>query len=221
MANAGGVQEGSRSPSPMSAPPLPLTPGPRASTLHKLYSDAVAHILKTCSHQNFASCFPTPAQQVPQAILSLHEQFTERLGKSMRDEFENILEEREVVPSLNHLDRLVEEARKRKQEGSEEEGKSPVAPHTLPAQTLYTAHLQPSLAEHLRDLRSKQETLAHDNTQVVERVLQQRRQIASLLQGLEAVVADVGASVAKLDPAELDTLREETREIDEGMRVDG
>lgn len=120
-------QHPSRSPSPASRPPIAAAPGPRATALQKLYSDAIAHVLKTCSYNNFSACFPTPAQQVPGSFKLLHEQFVEKLGDSMRREFDGILEERGVVASLNELDGLVEEARKRKLRaaGESQEGSVP------------------------------------------------------------------------------------------------
>lgn len=120
--------QSSRSPSPASRPPIPAAPGPRATALQKLYSDAIAHVLKTCSYNNFSACFPTPAQQVPGSFKLLHEQFVEKLGDSMRREFDGILEERGVVTSLNELDGLVEEARRRKQKVAEDGngGEAPV-----------------------------------------------------------------------------------------------
>lgn len=50
-------------------------------------------------------------------------------------------------------------------------------------------------------------------------MLQQRSEIATLVQGLENVVADLDASVATLKPEELDALREEGRDVDEEMRM--
>lgn len=122
-------QQASRSPSPASRPPIPATPGPRATALQKLYGDAIAHVLKTCSYHNFSACFPTPAQQVSGSFKLLHEQFVEKLGDSMRREFDGILEERGVVTSLNELDGLVDDARRRKQKAAEEGGESAPTPY--------------------------------------------------------------------------------------------
>jgi kinetochore protein NNF1 len=120
------IQEQDRSPSPAPPPPVATAPGPRATALQKLYSDAIAHVLKTCSYNNFASCFPTPAKEVPDSIRHLHEQFTERLGAVMRMNFEQILSERNVVPSLNELDALIEDAKKRKAKAEGEANGQPV-----------------------------------------------------------------------------------------------
>ena len=56
----------------------------------------------------------------------LHEQFTEKLGDSMRREFDAIVEDRHVVGSLNELDGLIGEARRRK--GKTREGEAPGRP---------------------------------------------------------------------------------------------
>ena len=118
--------ENERSPSPAPPPPVAAAPGPRATALQKLYGDAIAHVLKTCSYSNFASCFPTPAKQVPDSLRHLHEQFTDRLGASMRMNFDQILTERNVVPSLNELDGLIEDAKKRKTKAEDDADGQPI-----------------------------------------------------------------------------------------------
>jgi hypothetical protein len=108
------TDDASRSPSPAPAPPLPSAPGPRASRIQKLYADAIDHILKTCNYPNFASCFPTPAREVPQSMKHLHESFCEKLGDRLHKNFDGIVEDRGVLKWLNELDRLIEEAKKEK-----------------------------------------------------------------------------------------------------------
>ncbi|KAI7286854.1 hypothetical protein KC345_g961 [Hortaea werneckii] len=209
-----------RSPSPASAPPVASAPGPRAAALQKLYNDAINHVLKTCSYDNFAKCFPTPSREVPQSMRQLHEQFNEKLGNQLRSNFEDVLRDRNVVPSLNELDRLVEEAKRRKTRAQEEGVESsPMPPHTLPAAQLYLAHLSPSLAQASQDIQQQQEVTQAENSELLARVLQQRSEIATLVQGLENVVADLDASVAALKPEELDALREEGRDVEEEMRM--
>lgn len=65
---------------------------------------------------------------MPDSLRHLHEQFTDRLGASMRMNFEQILAERNVVPSLNELDGLIEDAKKRKLKAEDEAGGAPVQP---------------------------------------------------------------------------------------------
>lgn len=126
----------SRSPSPAQAPPVQQTPGPRAAALQKLYSDAVSHTLRTCSYSNFASSFPTPASHAPDAMKRLHTDFVEKLDRTCRLNFDQILRDRQVVASLNDLDRLVEDARKERRPQSR---LRTVKQHNLHSRTSLTA----------------------------------------------------------------------------------
>ncbi|CAK4031594.1 Hypothetical predicted protein [Lecanosticta acicola] len=211
--------QNSRSPSPAQPPPTPAAPGPRASALQKLYNDAINHVVKTISYSNFSACFPTPSQAVPASVKLLHEQFTEKLGESMRKEFDSILAERNVIPSLNELDRLIEDAKRRKARAAEDNnGHVPVPPHTLPAKQLYISHLAPTLGEYDRQMKERQELLATENQEIMGRVMQQRKDIKSLIDGLENVVKDLNGSVEALQPEDMQALREKNREVDESMR---
>jgi kinetochore protein NNF1 len=109
-----------RSPSPPANPPIPLTPGPRATALHNIFSTALAATLKTNSYANFSACFPTPARHCPGALENVWRQLNGKLEGAATREFEDILREKGVVEGLNELDRLVGEAGRVR--GSEERG---------------------------------------------------------------------------------------------------
>nr|POF15499.1 polyamine-modulated factor 1 [Quercus suber] len=185
-------------PSPAPSPPIPSAPGPRAVALQNLYTSAISHILKTCSYANFSACFPTPAQAVPTSMQLLHEQFTAKLSENFHREFANILEDRNVIPSLNELDRLVEDARRRK-EKSISEGSQAALP--TPAE---------------------QSDVENENVELLARVMQQRKDISAMVQGLENVVADLNASVVTLNqqPADIEALKEECRDADDELRME-
>jgi kinetochore protein NNF1 len=59
-----------------------------------------------------------------------------------------------------------------------------------------------------------------ENVELLSRVQQQRKDIAAMVAGLENMVADLDASVAALQPDELDHLRDEVRDVDERMRME-
>lgn len=126
-------------PSPSPPPPAPIsqTPGPRASRLHQVFDQALARTLRANSYQNFASCFPTPARHVPASLESVWRQLNAKLEESAKAEFTEILTEREAVQHLNELDRLVGEARARKEsEGENGEGEATRAAYVISAFTL-------------------------------------------------------------------------------------
>jgi len=120
------------SPSPPPPPPTAASPGPRANALEKIFHDALAHTLRSCSYSSFAACFPTLANYVPEALTGLHNDFVTKLDEMCKvsaarvgmttpaldadsccaqSEFEALLDERSVIGSLNDLDTHIVEAR--------------------------------------------------------------------------------------------------------------
>lgn len=109
------------SPSPPPPAPVPLTPGPRASRLQQVFDQALARTLRANSYSNFSSCFPTPARHVPASLESVWRQLNAKLEESAKAEFEDIVLERDAVGQLNELDRLVGEAKFRRENHENEE----------------------------------------------------------------------------------------------------
>ncbi|EED17034.1 MIND kinetochore complex component Nnf1, putative [Talaromyces stipitatus ATCC 10500] len=209
--------ESGASPSPPPPAPIPLAPGPRASRLQDIYSKALRATLKANSYENFASCFPTPARYVPASLESVHRQLNAKLEEGATAEFNEIIKEREVIKGLNELDRLVGDARRRKSQG---ESESDVPPHMLNADGLYQAHLTPYLQEVQNVLNAKIETTQSQNVALAEKVLAQRKEIESLLSGLEAVMADLeGSAKTSTEYSKEHNLRQESLQIDEEMKM--
>ncbi|EGE01763.1 MIND kinetochore complex component Nnf1 [Trichophyton equinum CBS 127.97] len=204
------------SPSPPPAAPVPLTPGPRASRLQQVFSQALLHTIRTNSYANFSACFPTPAKHVPRSLESVWRQLNAKLEESARAEFDDILHERGVVRGLNELDRLVGEAKLRRENG---EGASSVPAHTLTANELYQAHLAPVLAKAQSSLETQTEEVQKKNTELASRIESQRQEIQQLLVSLEAVVGDIQGAVKSMDEFDEDNiLRKEAEQIDEEIR---
>lgn len=101
--------------------------GLRASRLHQVFDQALARTLRANSYANFSGCFPTPARHVPASLESVWRQLNAKLEESAKAEFEEILEERDAVRHLNDLDRLVAEAKVRKEKEKGEGGASGIA----------------------------------------------------------------------------------------------
>jgi kinetochore protein NNF1 len=102
------------SPSPPPEAPLASTPGPRAAALQRVFAGALSASIKANSYANFSSCFPTPAQYIPDALEDAWAQVNGRLEQESTRQFEQILEDRKVVEALNQWEALIEEARTRK-----------------------------------------------------------------------------------------------------------
>lgn len=107
------------SPTPSPPPPIPtaLAPGPRATALSLTFTSALSRTLRTLSYAAFSACFPTPGAHAVPILRSVHAQISAKIEESSRREFEDIMQEREVVRGLNELERLVAEAGRRRREG--------------------------------------------------------------------------------------------------------
>ncbi|PWY79565.1 Nnf1-domain-containing protein [Aspergillus heteromorphus CBS 117.55] len=204
---------------PFPAPPAPVpqTPGPRASKLQEIFDKALLRTLRANSYANFSGCFPTPAKYVPASLESVWRQLNAKLEESAKAEFEDILTERDAVTQLNELDRLVGEARYRRDHG---EGEETVAPHTLSPEELYQAHLLPHLMETQANLDARIGSVQVENEELAGKVQEQRAEIERLLSGLEAVVADVeGAAAATTQFTTENQLRQEAAQMDGEVRA--
>ncbi|KAI9933343.1 hypothetical protein ASPWEDRAFT_30185 [Aspergillus wentii DTO 134E9] len=205
------------SPSPPPPAPVPLTPGPRASRLHQVFDQALARTLRANSYANFSGCFPTPAKHVPASLESVWRQLNAKLEESAKAEFDDIVYERDVVRQLNELDRLVGEARYRRDNG---QGEGNIAPHTLGPEELYKAHLTPYLQEAQSTVNAKLQSTEKQNAELAQDIQSQRMEIQNLLSNLESVVADLdGAAAAATQFSKENGLRQETMQMDEEVKA--
>ena len=94
----------------------------------------------------------------------------------------------------------------------------PNSPHTLPPTSLYLSHLAPVLAENHTSLSTRLQTVHSDNADLVETILQQRREIQGLVSTLETVIADVDAANAALPAEDTMALSEEAVALDVDLR---
>ncbi|KAJ5562383.1 hypothetical protein N7535_003164 [Penicillium sp. DV-2018c] len=207
----------------------PPTPGPRASRLNQVFDQALARTLRANSYANFASCFPTPARHVPASLESVWRQLNAKLEANAKAEFEDIIAERDAVAQLNELDRLVGDARARREreekgeEGGGEEGqqgRERIVPHTLGAEELYKAHLTPYLREVQSTLDARLEATHAENAELAQTVQKQRVEIERLLANLGLVVSDIeGAATAAAQFSKGHHLRQDAIQMDEEVRA--
>ncbi|KAL4938592.1 hypothetical protein BDV06DRAFT_215002 [Aspergillus oleicola] len=222
MADRPPNQREEHSPSPPPQPPIAQTPGPRVTRLQEIYSQALARTLRANSYANFSACFPTPAKYVPASLESVWRQLNAKLEESAKAEFEDILVERGAIAQLNELDRLVGEARVRRERVEEKkgEGEGTIPPHTLPPDQLFRAHLTPQLEKTKEVLDGKIQDTEAQNVELAQKVQAQRAEIERLLAGLESVVADVeGAAAAATEYGIENNLRKEALQMDEEVKA--
>ena len=188
------------SPSPPPEAPTATTPGLRAARLQKVFSGALSSSIKSNSYANFSACFPTPAKYCPTALEGVWRQLNARLEEECTRDFEKILDERSVVDGLNQWDALIEDARRRKDRST---GEGPGRPmHTLTGEELHEAHLTPFLAQANTELERRLKETREENRSRMETVEAQRKEIETLMSGLEGVVRDIEGSVEAMTAAQ-------------------
>ncbi|KAL9587489.1 MAG: hypothetical protein Q9212_000191 [Teloschistes hypoglaucus] len=206
------------SPSPPPQPPIAQTPGVRAAKFQNLFADALSKTIRTCSYSKFSSCFPTPSKYAPQTLTSIWQQITIKVEASAKKEFEEILIERDVVAGLNELERLVSEAKSRKERGVEI--REP--PHTLPPERLYLAHLAPYLQRTEMELDGELKRLQSENEELVESIQTQREETEQLVGNLETFIADLQrANELMNNEVEGNGIQKEMMDVEQEMQAAG
>ncbi|KAB5558065.1 Nnf1-domain-containing protein [Coniochaeta sp. 2T2.1] len=196
--------------------PIPLTPGPRASRLQEVYADRLRATLAKVSYANFASCYPTIAQNKPALLKSIQAQMVSILQDRCMREFDQILAQRDTVRKLNELEALVGRAARMGGEGEIDGREAPVPPHTLPPATIQAAHLAPYLASQQGQLNARLQNTQAENAALFAEIKAQREEAGRLLGLVERVLADVDGAGALLDGVVEDVVRE-GREVEKEM----
>ncbi|CAG8215701.1 unnamed protein product [Penicillium nalgiovense] len=201
---------------------------PRASRLSQVFEQALARTLRANSYANFAGCFPTPARHVPASLEGVWRQLNAKLEANAKAEFDDIIAERDAVAHLNELDRLVGDARTRKErEGENAEGQERIVyvewiwpAHTLGAEDLYKAHLTPYLQEAQSTLNARLEATHAENAELAQTVQAQRLEIERLLSHLGLVVSDIeGAASAATQFSRQHHIRQDAIQMDEEAKA--
>ena len=126
-----------------------------------------------------------------------------RWGKS---NFDTIIARRDVIASLNSLDKLIVEARLRKEAAAAASTTNlpttttttPSPPSTLPPTQILTAHLLPLLLTAQQSLNEKLTTTTTSNGELITTIEAQRREIRALMEMLEKRLGDVEGAVEVL-----------------------
>ena len=143
-----------------------------------------------------------------------------------QNEFEKIMDKREVVPKLNELEDLVAEAVRRREADPEAKptpcvlatlcpvsvssalSNAPHSPDLLPPQTVLQAHLSRPLTSATSHLNAKLQNTQSENERLFAEVQAQRAEIEELVSHLEMVSSDVDSANGLLGEVVADIAKE-------------
>jgi kinetochore protein NNF1 len=150
-------------------------------------------------------------------------------------EVEEIMRTRNVVENLNALEDLIADAKRRRARAIDNQDPptpfgSPTPlnsfdtgmltiksrPHLLPTAAILSAHLAPQLASSQSQLNARLQTLQSQNAALFQTIEAQKKELASLVNGLELYVKDIEGAVDGLN-GNVDTLRQDVRDADTEM----
>jgi kinetochore protein NNF1 len=133
------------------------------------------------------------------------------------------MKDRNVVALLNSLDRLIHEARARKDnaETNASNGtlEEPIAPHTLPPSDLVNAHLAPFLTDMRSTITTETSALESNNENLIQTIKAQRAEMEALVSGLEHVVADLEKSANMMQMDEVQGLSKDVKMVEEELKT--
>jgi kinetochore protein NNF1 len=132
------------------------------------------------------------------------------------------MKDRNVVTLLNSLDRLIHEAKIRKQNAESSTNghvEEPIAPHTLPPSDLVNAHLAPFLTDMRSTITNETSALEASNAKLMETIKQQRQEIKALVSGLENVVQDLEHSASMVQGDDIQSLTAEVKMVEEELKT--
>lgn len=140
------------------------THGPRATKLEEVLDRAVHQTMRACAYEKLETCFPTLARTDGETLRHAGEQVTAFMTDSCRAEFAKILKDRAVPERLDELDRIIGDARARKESGEPAfEDPSEMSPEAV-----LRAHLLPLKRQELADLHVKLAQLQAHNADALE-----------------------------------------------------
>ncbi|KAI1293242.1 hypothetical protein EDD11_008452 [Mortierella claussenii] len=85
--------------------------GPRMTRLRGILEKSLQETLKACNYNAISESFPALAAHNPLELRVAHEKVCKFLSVEVNNEFEQIIEERNVIFKLNGLDRLIADAK--------------------------------------------------------------------------------------------------------------
>ncbi|KAG2180002.1 hypothetical protein INT43_003789 [Umbelopsis isabellina] len=151
--------------------------GKRAKKLNLLFEKYMQRIIQSLSYAKFALCFPELDEHQHDALVMAHKQVCEYLETSMKEDFQNIVAERELLERLNELDQLVEQAKVKHKSGESKKAGTGIIFEPEQALRARTAPLKIAELERLKKQRSE---LQAENQTLMTAIVTQRDELKGL-----------------------------------------
>ncbi|KAJ3172026.1 hypothetical protein HDU88_006838 [Geranomyces variabilis] len=184
--------------------------GPRAHKLRQVFDAALTACLKACSYERLAQAFPRIARDNPEALRSAREQLVAFIREAIKEEFEDINADRDVMPSLNQIDRIIAAAHLKLKEdfkagrnnGAKALGASEQEEclhFRVSAEQAVTTHAVQAKRREVERLKAQLAEMQEANHMARSRIAADRGVAAEMQSEIQAMIADLLPSQTLLD----------------------
>ncbi|KAJ3175267.1 hypothetical protein HDU87_006349 [Geranomyces variabilis] len=185
--------------------------GPRAHKLRQVFDAALTACLKACSYERLAQAFPRIARDNPEALRSARDQLVAFIREAIKEEFEDINADRDVIPSLNQIDRIIAAAHLKLKEdfkAGRNNGTQTKAAGTAQQECLHfrvtaeqavTAHAVQAKRREAERLKAQLAEMQEANRVARSRIAADRAVAAEMQSEIQVLIADLLPSQTLLD----------------------
>ncbi|KAF9414853.1 hypothetical protein BGZ94_000255 [Podila epigama] len=174
--------------------------GPRMIRLRKILEKSLQETVKACNFNAVQECFPLVANATPLELRDAHDKVCQFLNVEVNNEFEQIIQERNLIFKLNGLDRLIVDAKNK--------GRTAGSPNVA-----VRARVVPTKEAEVQRLRAELERVRLDNRRLGSALNQSKAQQTTIRLEIEDAYKEFqeGSTIASHIPIQdLEQLLDDT-----------
>ncbi|RIA90422.1 Nnf1-domain-containing protein [Glomus cerebriforme] len=158
----------------------------RSKKVKQMLESCLGETLNNFSYEKVAQCYPTLAKEQPERLKQALGQVKEFLKTNTEEEFEAILEQRNILEKLNELDDIIAKAKKRQNDGH-----NPLQPMSnIDPKTIIRAKTLPIKFEEKRNLEREFLKINHENESLMSEIRTKKKQIDYLTQSIQEIIKE-------------------------------
>ncbi|CAG8677215.1 21039_t:CDS:2 [Rhizophagus irregularis] len=166
--------------------PSEISSTSRSKKVKQMLGSCLGETLDNFSYEKVAQCYPTLAKEQPERLQQALSQVKEFLKTNTEEEFEAILEQRNILEKLDELDDIIAKAKK-----CQKDGHSPIQPMiNVDPKTIIRAKTLPIKFEEKKNLEREFLKINQENESLMSEVRIKKKQIDCLSQSIQEIITE-------------------------------
>ncbi|GBC05070.1 hypothetical protein RclHR1_06000004 [Rhizophagus clarus] len=155
---------------------------PRSKKVKQMLENCLGETLNNFSYEKVAQCYPTLAKEQPERLKQALSQVKDFLKTNTEEEFEAILEQRNILEKLNELDDIIAKAKKRQKD------RQPMV--NIDPKTIIRAKTLPIKFEEKKNLEREFLKINQENESLMSEIRIKKKQIDCLSQSIQGIITE-------------------------------